>query len=201
MDGLIKALDAKNKARRRRRSEQVNERPEVSNCVSSDVTDVASAFAVDGERWAPVGSLTMDSVATVLAASAEAPLPASGVIDLARVELVDFGVRGAVAGLEATRERRGQATRFLTPAGQPGVARAALRRRDFLPRNQPDPRVDPPPDPAPEPYRHASMSAAVEIIGVRDASAQSRRSRASISPSMKANSSACSAPMERARRR
>ena len=37
----------------------------------------------------PAGSLTMDSVATVLAISAEAELPATGVIDLERVEAVD----------------------------------------------------------------------------------------------------------------
>jgi phospholipid transport system transporter-binding protein len=61
----------------------------VSNAVGNDAGNVASAFEVDGERWAPAGSLTMDSVATVLAASAEVPLPPSGVIDLARVEWVD----------------------------------------------------------------------------------------------------------------
>ena len=37
----------------------------------------------------PAGSLTMDSAATVLAISAEAALPATGVIDLERVEAVD----------------------------------------------------------------------------------------------------------------
>ena len=37
----------------------------------------------------PAGSLTMDSAATVLAISAEAELPATGVIDLERVDAVD----------------------------------------------------------------------------------------------------------------
>jgi phospholipid transport system transporter-binding protein len=53
------------------------------------VSDVATKFELDGERWVPVGPLTMDSVATVLAASAEAPLPPGGVVDLARVDAVD----------------------------------------------------------------------------------------------------------------
>jgi phospholipid transport system transporter-binding protein len=37
----------------------------------------------------PVGSLTMDCVANVLEASTEVPLPATGVVDLERVEAVD----------------------------------------------------------------------------------------------------------------
>jgi phospholipid transport system transporter-binding protein len=53
------------------------------------VSEVAFKFELDGERWVPVGPLTMDSVAAVLAVSAEAPLPPSGVVDLNRVEAVD----------------------------------------------------------------------------------------------------------------
>jgi phospholipid transport system transporter-binding protein len=53
------------------------------------VSEVTTAFQVEGDRWLPTGPLTMDSVATVLAASSEAPLPATGVIDLERVEAVD----------------------------------------------------------------------------------------------------------------
>jgi phospholipid transport system transporter-binding protein len=53
------------------------------------VSEVTTGFQVEDERWLPTGPLTMDSVATVLAASAEAPLPATGVIDLERVEAVD----------------------------------------------------------------------------------------------------------------
>ena len=57
--------------------------------MSDAVTDERAAFQVEGERWAPAGALTMDSVATVLAASVETPLPASGIIDLERIDAVD----------------------------------------------------------------------------------------------------------------
>jgi phospholipid transport system transporter-binding protein len=50
---------------------------------------VSAAFHVEGERWAPSGPLTMDSVANVLAASIAMPLPAAGVVDLGRIEAVD----------------------------------------------------------------------------------------------------------------
>ena len=53
------------------------------------MSEVTPAFQVEGERWMPAGSLTVDSTATVLAISAEAELPAAGVIDLERVEAVD----------------------------------------------------------------------------------------------------------------
>jgi phospholipid transport system transporter-binding protein len=53
------------------------------------VSEVTTAFQVEGERWMPAGPLTMDSAATMLAASAEAALPATGVIDLERIEAVD----------------------------------------------------------------------------------------------------------------
>ncbi len=53
------------------------------------MSEVTTAFQVEGERWMPAGSLTMDFVATVLAFSAEAALPATGVIDLERVAAVD----------------------------------------------------------------------------------------------------------------
>ena len=53
------------------------------------MSEVTTAFQVEDERWLPTGPLTMDSVATMLSASSEAPLPATGVIDLERVEAVD----------------------------------------------------------------------------------------------------------------
>jgi phospholipid transport system transporter-binding protein len=53
------------------------------------VSEVTTAFEVEGERWMPAGALTMDSAATMLAASSETALPASGVIDLERIEAVD----------------------------------------------------------------------------------------------------------------
>jgi phospholipid transport system transporter-binding protein len=74
----------------------------MSTDVNDDVNTAAAAFDIDGERWAPTGSLTMDTVATVLAASVEAPLPPGGVVDLARVELVDSA---CVALLLAWRRR------------------------------------------------------------------------------------------------
>jgi phospholipid transport system transporter-binding protein len=53
------------------------------------VSEVAAAFQTEGEHWLPVGSLTMDCVANVLSASAEAPLPGTGIVDLSRIEAVD----------------------------------------------------------------------------------------------------------------
>jgi phospholipid transport system transporter-binding protein len=53
------------------------------------VSEVTTAFPVEGERWMPAGPLTMDCAATVLAASADVALPATGVVDLERVEAVD----------------------------------------------------------------------------------------------------------------
>ena len=53
------------------------------------MSEVTTAFQVEGERWMLAGPLTMDSAATMLAASAEAALPATGVIDLERIEAVD----------------------------------------------------------------------------------------------------------------
>ena len=53
------------------------------------MSEVTTAFQVESDRWIATGPLTMDSVATVLAASTETPLPATGVIDLERVEAVD----------------------------------------------------------------------------------------------------------------
>lgn len=66
------------------------------------MSEVTTAFQVEGERWMPAGSLTMDSVATVLTISAEAELPATGVIDLEHVEAVDSA---SVALLLAWRRR------------------------------------------------------------------------------------------------
>jgi phospholipid transport system transporter-binding protein len=53
------------------------------------VSETATGFQVEGERWAPAGPLTMDSVATVLAASTEVALPGTGVVDLQRIDAVD----------------------------------------------------------------------------------------------------------------
>ncbi len=48
----------------------------------------ASVEARDG-RWYPAGSLVMESVASLLAASRAQPLPDSGVVDLAKIGRVD----------------------------------------------------------------------------------------------------------------
>lgn len=66
------------------------------------MSEVAPGFQVEGERWAPSGPLTMDSVSTVLSASVETALPASGVVDLERIEAVDSA---AVALLLAWKRR------------------------------------------------------------------------------------------------
>jgi phospholipid transport system transporter-binding protein len=53
------------------------------------VSEPIAAFQVQDARWVPAGSLTVDSAATVLEASTEVELPASGIIDLEGVEAVD----------------------------------------------------------------------------------------------------------------
>ena len=80
------------------------------------MSEVTTAFQVDGERWMPAGSLTMDSAATVLAISTEAELPATGVIDLERVEAVDSA---GVALLLAWRRRAAVEGKPLTFAHLP----------------------------------------------------------------------------------
>ncbi len=52
------------------------------------MTDGATLEPVGG-RWPVAGELTMDTVASLLAASVDIALPADGIIDLERVELVD----------------------------------------------------------------------------------------------------------------
>jgi phospholipid transport system transporter-binding protein len=80
------------------------------------VSEVTTAFQVEGERWMPAGSLTMDSAANVLAASTEVALPAAGVIDLERVEAVDSA---GVALLLAWRRRAAVEGKPLTFAHLP----------------------------------------------------------------------------------
>jgi phospholipid transport system transporter-binding protein len=80
------------------------------------VSEVTPAFQVEGERWMPAGPLTMDSAATVLAISAEAALPATGVIDLERVEAVDSA---GVAVLLAWKRRAAAEGKPLTFAHLP----------------------------------------------------------------------------------
>jgi phospholipid transport system transporter-binding protein len=53
------------------------------------MTDVATSLQTAGDRWEVAGSMTMDSVATLLEASQPLVTPQAGVVDLARVEHVD----------------------------------------------------------------------------------------------------------------
>ena len=75
------------------------------------MSEATTAFQVDGERWLPTGSLTMDCVATVLAASIEAPLPVTGIVDLQRVDAVDSA---GVALLLAWKRRAAAEAKPLT---------------------------------------------------------------------------------------
>src|SRR5262249_20093497 len=80
-------------------------------------TESTAAILAPGERWAVSGALTMDSAAQVLAASRGAPLPASGVISLARVDRVDSA---GVAVLLAWKRRAAAEGKALSFAEIPG---------------------------------------------------------------------------------
>ena len=60
-----------------------------------------------GGRWSPVGPLTMETTAKLLAASAASPLPENGIVDLARVDRVD----SACVALMLAWKRRAAAER------------------------------------------------------------------------------------------
>jgi ABC-type transporter Mla MlaB component len=72
----------------------------------STSTGVPSLEQASG-RWLPVGPLTMDTAATLLAASTASPLPESGIVDLARIERVD----SACVALMLAWKRRAAAER------------------------------------------------------------------------------------------
>ncbi len=55
-----------------------------------------------GERWLLAGAITVDTAARILDSSRHAPLPGSGIVDLAAVDAVDSA---AVAVLLAWRRR------------------------------------------------------------------------------------------------
>ena len=76
------------------------------------MSEATTSFQVEGERWMPAGPLTMDSVATVLAASAEVPLPATGVIDLERVEAVDSAGVALLLAWQRRAAAEGKPLRF-----------------------------------------------------------------------------------------
>jgi phospholipid transport system transporter-binding protein len=80
------------------------------------VSEDSASFQVEGDRWMPSGPLTMDSVANVLAASTETALPASGIVDLSRIEAVDSA---GVALLLAWEHRGTSEGKSLTFANLP----------------------------------------------------------------------------------
>jgi phospholipid transport system transporter-binding protein len=88
------------------------------------VSVATSAFQVEGERWMPAGPLTMDSVASVLAASLEAELPATGVIDLERIESVDSAGVALLLAWKRRAESEGKPLVFAhLPASLDSLAR------------------------------------------------------------------------------
>ena len=88
------------------------------------MSEVASGFQVEGERWMPAGPLTMDSAATVLVASIETELPASGVIDLERVETVDSAGVALLLAWKRRAESEGKPLMFAhLPASLDSLAR------------------------------------------------------------------------------
>jgi phospholipid transport system transporter-binding protein len=70
----------------------------------------------DAERWAVTGSLTVDSVSSLLHASAAHPLPGASIVDLGGVDRVDSA---AVALLLAWRRRAATEGRRLVFSGVP----------------------------------------------------------------------------------
>jgi len=72
----------------------------------------------------PAGPLTMDSVANVLAASLEAELPATGVIDLERIESVDSAGVALLLAWKRRAESEGKPLVFAhLPASLDSLAR------------------------------------------------------------------------------
>jgi phospholipid transport system transporter-binding protein len=69
---------------------------------SCEVCEHENPHFAAGDRWMLAGALTVDTAASVLEASREAPLPRTGIVSLAAVETVDSA---AVAVLLAWRRR------------------------------------------------------------------------------------------------
>ena len=80
------------------------------------MSEVTTAFQVEGDRWMPTGPLTMDSAAALLALSRDLPLPGSGVVDFAHVDAVDSA---GVALLLAWKRRAAAEGKPLTFAHLP----------------------------------------------------------------------------------
>jgi phospholipid transport system transporter-binding protein len=80
------------------------------------MTDAVASLQPAGDRWAVSGSMTMDSVARLLAASESVAMPRAGVVDLEGVVRVDSA---AVAVLLAWKRRAGVEGVALQFAGLP----------------------------------------------------------------------------------
>ena len=66
------------------------------------MSDSPARVDIAGDGWRVSGALTMDTAASLVAASRDIPLPASGVVDLRDVEVVDSA---GVAVLMAWKRR------------------------------------------------------------------------------------------------
>src|SRR5262249_40223539 len=67
-----------------------------------------SAFAVDGDRWTFRGVLTFDDAMPVLDASAELPLPRSGMVDLSGLAHADSAALAVLLALRRRAAEEGQ---------------------------------------------------------------------------------------------
>jgi phospholipid transport system transporter-binding protein len=79
--------------------------------VNKGFEQAAPVLAVDG-RWRLSGAVTMDSAAQLLAASREAPLPASGVISLGGVDSVDSAGVAVLLALKRRGAAEGKSLSF-----------------------------------------------------------------------------------------
>ena len=76
----------------------------------------ASSLQQSDGRWLPAGIVTMDTAATLLAASVALPLPNSGIVDLTRVGRIDSA---GVALMLAWKRRAGVERKPLAFSGVP----------------------------------------------------------------------------------
>jgi phospholipid transport system transporter-binding protein len=83
--------------------------------------DAAPSLQAVGDRWVVSGSMTMDSVADLLAASTSLAMPRAGVVSLERVDRVDSA---AVAVLLAWKRRAAVEGTPLQFAGVPQSMRS-----------------------------------------------------------------------------
>jgi phospholipid transport system transporter-binding protein len=87
------------------------------------MSPAATLEQIDG-RWQVAGAITMDSAASLLAASATLPLPAQGIIDFKRVEHVDSA--GVALMLEWRRRARVESRQVAFQGVPEGVTSLAM---------------------------------------------------------------------------